>query len=115
MALLPLQAFAGVQAVSCAEWMAHCAGRMAGTDACCGHGGSAKAGYEKQTASGQSAGMASCAGATTCAPIVATAALPSAEASLTLTAVPDSWFDREASSFQSYVPDGLRRPPRFLA
>jgi len=115
MVLLPLQAFAGTQAVSCADWMAHCPGMTNKSDACCDHSASAKAGDGKQITPGQSTNMASCAGATTCAPVAVAAALPPAESPLILAATPDSWLDREHSSFQSHIPDGLRRPPRFLA
>jgi hypothetical protein len=116
MVLLPLQAFAGVRAVSCADWMAHCPGLASGSDACCNHGTSANSVDEKQTSSnGHSSGMASCTGATTCAPVAAAAALPPTGTPLTFATAANSWLDREPSPFQSHIPDGLRRPPRFLA
>src|SRR5271165_3934117 len=108
MVLLPLQAFAGQQAVSCAQWMDHCPGLISWSDTCCDHGVMTKEGKRAD-------GMAACAGATTCAPVAAAAALPASPAVLTIGATRDSWLAPEVSAFRSYIPDGLRRPPRFLA
>jgi len=59
--------------------------------------------------------MASCAGATTCATLASTAALPIGGSVLPLPVAAETWLAPATPRFHSFIPDGLRRPPRFLA
>src|SRR6185437_4736602 len=111
MALLPFQAFAGTRAVSCADWMAHCPGTVAASADCCDHSRP----VAKHEGAPSSTSMASCAGATTCAPVAAAVTLPSVALLQGLAPAPESWAVGETPSFISHIPDGLRRPPRLLA
>lgn len=114
---LPLQVFASMGVVSCAERMPDCAGMQVAGTHCCDPANQSHAGaMNHDAASGDHAqhDTSPCAGANTCAPVMTMAALPSASA-VTIIPTKEAWHRTEPPSYRSHIPDGLHRPPSLLA
>jgi hypothetical protein len=86
---------------------------------CCDHGMSlAGSAHDHASHAAQNDGNQSdrpgCAGATTCAPLVPMAALPSLT-QVGVLPIAEAWYLPDPSSYHSFIPDGQHRPPNFLA